>query len=232
MDLLAQQPSQRFAGAGQHALNAAIRIAAVLPLSWHILSLSRHAREMARGRSRSGPAPPPASPPVRDKYLARLAVLREGSEVVLFSGCASAKGTGPGPRWPVASPAWPEARRRPGRLPGSPRIPTAKLFTVTNALVALLAAGMAGQAAVFLPRPTGFQAAANSCRTHRVCSRTPAPVGRALHGAWPRRETQAWPVAGARSAPVLCGRVSARRPRMRFTRSGRRYRSVMSLGEL
>src|SRR5580692_9555848 len=44
--LFAQQLSDAFAGSGQALFNATILIAAVLMLSWHILWMSRHAREM------------------------------------------------------------------------------------------------------------------------------------------------------------------------------------------
>src|SRR6516162_3764610 len=46
--LFAQQLSNAFAGSGQNAFNAAILIAAVLMLSWHVLWMSSHAREMVR----------------------------------------------------------------------------------------------------------------------------------------------------------------------------------------
>src|ERR1700724_1848319 len=46
--LFAQQLSETFQGSGQAVFNAAILIAAVLMLSWHILWMSRHAREMVR----------------------------------------------------------------------------------------------------------------------------------------------------------------------------------------
>ena len=44
--LFAQQLSEAFQGSGQAVFNAAILIAAVLMLSWHILWMSRHARTM------------------------------------------------------------------------------------------------------------------------------------------------------------------------------------------
>jgi len=81
-----------------------------------------------------------------------IAVLREGSEVVLFLfGIAASGGTDPlamlgGGVIGVAGGAaisWVIYR-------GLVAIPMHRLFAVTNGLVALLAAGMAGQAAVYL----------------------------------------------------------------------------------
>src|SRR5271167_3079150 len=46
--LFAQQMSDAFAGSGQELFNAAILIGAVGMLSWHILWMSRHSREMVR----------------------------------------------------------------------------------------------------------------------------------------------------------------------------------------
>jgi high-affinity iron transporter len=79
-------------------------------------------------------------------------VLREGSEVVLFLfGIAASGGTDPlqmatGGLLGVTGGALVTFLIYRGLL----IIPTSKLFSVTNALVALLAAGMAGQAAVLL----------------------------------------------------------------------------------
>jgi high-affinity iron transporter len=145
--------SEAFAGSGQELFNAAILIIAVFMLGWHTLWMARHARELtaemtALGRSvRSG-----------ERTLATMAlvvavaILREGSEVVLFLyGIAASGGGAPaamllgglgGIGLGVAL-SWLIYR-------GLLAIPTGKLFSVTNALLSLLAAGMAGQAAVYL----------------------------------------------------------------------------------
>ncbi len=182
--VFAQQLSDLFAGSGQSVFNAAILIAAVLMLSWHILWMSRHAREMVRdvetlgARITAGEATLLAMATV-----VAVAVLREGSEVVLFLyGIASASGTQPaamlaGGLVGVAGGAavsWLIYR-------GLLAIPTARLFAVTNALVALLAAGMAGQAAVFLAQANWVPSLGDQLwDTSALLSDASLP-GRALH---------------------------------------------------
>ena len=145
--------SDAFQGAGQEVFTAAILLFAVVMLSWHILWMSRHAREMAAEMRAVGQA-------VRmgQRSLAALAVvvavavLREGSEVVLFLyGIAAASDTAPmslagGGVAGLALASvvsWLLYR-------GLVIIPLHRLFQITNGLIALLAAGMAGQAAAVL----------------------------------------------------------------------------------
>ena len=145
--------SDAFAGTGQEVFTAAILIFAVVMLSWHILWMSHHARTMAAELRQVGQA-------VRlgQRSLAALAavvavaVMREGAEVVLFLyGVVTASHTtavalaGGG----VAGLAL--ACLACGLLyRGLVIIPLHRLFSVTNGLIALLAAGMAGQAAAVL----------------------------------------------------------------------------------
>jgi high-affinity iron transporter len=145
--------SDAFEGAGQEVFTASILCFAVVMLSWHILWMSHHARSVARELRQVGQA-------VRlgQRSLAALAgvvavaVLREGSEVVLFLyGIAAASDTAPlamavGGMAGLAlacGVSWLLYR-------GLVSIPLHRLFSVTNGLIALLAAGMAGQAAAVL----------------------------------------------------------------------------------
>jgi high-affinity iron transporter len=145
--------SNAFQGAGQEVFTAAILIFAVVMLSWHILWMSHHAREMAAEMRKVGQA-------VRlgQQSLAALAVvvavavMREGSEVVLFLyGIAAASDSAPlslaagGAAGLVLACAMSWLLYR-----GLVAIPLHRLFSVTNGLIALLAAGMAGQAAAVL----------------------------------------------------------------------------------
>src|SRR5271157_4678115 len=86
--------SQLFSGNGQELFNAAILSFAVLMLGWHNVWMARHGRELAAEMRAAGEAVVEGS-----KSLAALAavvtiaVLREGSEVVLFLyGVAAAEG--------------------------------------------------------------------------------------------------------------------------------------------
>ena len=142
-----------FAGSGQEVFNATVLLIAVAMLSWHQLWMASHGRQIASEMKAMG----------RDVALGRksmlamavvvgVAVLREGSEVVLFlygiaasshegwarlmSGGAAGVGLGALLSWLLYR--------------GLLAIPVSRLFAVTGWLIALLAAGMAGQAAAIL----------------------------------------------------------------------------------
>ena len=182
--LFAQQLSEAFQGSGQAMFNAGVLIAAVLMLSWHILWMSRHAREMVQdfkalgGKLRSGDSTLFAM-----AMVVAIAVLREGSEVVLFLfGIAASGGTNPmamlaGGLLGVAGGAVISMAIYRGLL----AIPTGKLFAVTNGLVALLAAGMAGQAAVYLVQANLIPSLGDQIWDTSWLLRDDGLVGRALH---------------------------------------------------
>ena len=149
----AQRLSEAFSGTGQELFNAAILIAATVMLGWHNVWMARHGRELSREMKALG-----SSVAGGDRTLIAMAVvvavaiLREGSEVALFLfGIAASGGEQPlsmlvGGLCGVAAGALMSWLIYRGLL----AIPVGKLFTVTNWLLAFLAAGMAGQAAVFL----------------------------------------------------------------------------------
>ena len=142
-----------FNGSGQEVFNACILIVAVLMLGWHQIWMASHGRQMAGEMKAMG----------RDVALGRrslfamalvvgVAVLREGAEVVLFLYGIAASGH-EGWQALIAGGAIGVAL---GALVsfllyrGLVAIPVSKLFAVTGWLIALLAAGMAGQAAAIL----------------------------------------------------------------------------------
>lgn len=144
---------EAFQGAGQEVFTASILAFAVVMLTWHVGWMSHHGREMAAEMRRVGED-------VRLGHRSLLAlacvvavaVMREGSEVVLFLfGIAAASDSAPlslavGGAAGLALAgvvSWLLYR-------GLVIIPLHRLFTVTNTLIALLAAGMAGQAAATL----------------------------------------------------------------------------------
>ena len=112
-----------------------------------------------------------------------VAVLREGSEVVLFllaSPAPAARRTRP--CWRAARWAWRRARRfRRLMYYGLLAIPPGKLFSVTAWLITLLAAGMAAQAVLFLQQAGYLQFLTRRCGTRRGCCRRTASFGRLLH---------------------------------------------------
>ena len=142
-----------FYGSGQELFNASILFIAVAMLTWHNVWMAGHGREMAREMKRVG-----AEVSAGERSLAALAivvgvaVLREGSEVVLFLyGIASTGGTSNasmllGGTLGLAGGAAMSALMYFGLL----TIPPGRLFSVTSWLITLLAAGMAAQGALFL----------------------------------------------------------------------------------
>jgi high-affinity iron transporter len=140
-------------GMGQEVFNAAILLTAVVMLGWHTVWMASHGRALtaevgAVGRAVAGGARPLWALAV----VVGVAVLREGSETVLFlygiaaGGADGAAALLAGGLVGIAAGALLGAALYLGLL----RIPLRHLFTVTNWMVMLLAAGMAAQAAQFL----------------------------------------------------------------------------------
>jgi high-affinity iron transporter len=145
--------SDAFEGIGQEIFTAGILCFAVIMLSWHILWMSRHARTMTAELREVGTAVRLGQ---RSLFalaaVIAVAVMREGSEVVLFlygivvashTSAVSLAVGGAGGLVLAALLSWLLYR-------GLVVIPLHRLFSVTNGLIALLAAGMAGQAAAVL----------------------------------------------------------------------------------
>jgi high-affinity iron transporter len=176
--------SQLFHGSGQELFNACILGFAVLMLGWHNVWMARHGRELAAEMRAAGEAVVEGS-----KSLAALAavvtiaVLREGSEVVLFLyGVAAAEGGASS-----------------GMLVGGliglvlgalvclltylglVTIPMRYLFAVTSTLIALLAAGMAAQAIAFLEQADILTALDETVWDTSWILRDGSFLGRALH---------------------------------------------------
>jgi len=149
----AAQIAGLFAGSGAELFNAAILLLAVGMLTWHNVWMASHGRDMAAEARRIGGAVASG-----DRTLSALAivvgiaVLREGSEVVLFlygianQGGSSAAALLSGGALGLAAGAALSAVIYFGLV----AIPMHRLFAVTTALITLLAAGMAAQAILFI----------------------------------------------------------------------------------
>jgi len=144
--------SQAFEGAGQEMFNASVLGIAVLMLMWHNAWMARHGREIAEEMRTVGHAVSEGAKPLTAlAIVVGLAVLREGSEVVLFLYGIFASGTSGldlllGGLLGVAAGAAFTALTYFGLL----AIPSRHIFSVTTWLIALLAAGMAAQSVQFL----------------------------------------------------------------------------------
>ena len=144
--------SDAFQGAGQELFNASVLGAAVIMLMWHNAWMARHGREIADEMRRVGAAVSEGARPLTAlAVVVGLAVLREGSEVVLFLYGIMLQGTSAsallvGGVLGIAAGAAFTALTYFGLL----AIPSRHIFSVTTWLIALLAAGMAAQSVQFL----------------------------------------------------------------------------------
>ncbi len=143
-----------FSGMGQELLNAAILCVAVVMLTWHNVWMARHGGELAGELRSAGQAVAEGSKSLLAlSVVVGVAVLREGSEVVLFMYGVLAGGDS---GWDVVLGGF--AGLVLGAIVclltyfGLVRIPMRTLFATTTVLIALLAAGMAAQAAAFLEK--------------------------------------------------------------------------------
>jgi high-affinity iron transporter len=176
--------SNLFAGMGQELFNAAILIVAVVMLTWHNVWMARHGKELAGELAAAGKAVVDGSKSLFAlAVVVGVAVLREGSEVVLFLYGVLAAGGDTG--WGVALGGF--AGLALGALVcmltyfGLVRIPTRALFATTTLLIALLAAGMAAQAAAFLEKANWLTAMDNVVWDSGWLLSDTGLVGKALH---------------------------------------------------
>src|ERR1700722_17100369 len=176
--------SELFGGSGQEIFNAAILGFAVLMLTWHNVWMSRHGRKLVDELRAAGEAVVAGSKSLLAlAIVVAIAVLGGGSEVVLFLyGVAAAQG---GASWALVAGAVV------GLILGSLvclmtylgliTIPTRYLFSVTSALIALLAAGMAAQAIAFLEQANILTALDETVWDTSWILSDSSFLGRALH---------------------------------------------------
>ena len=173
-----------FNGSGQELFNAAILLAAVGMLTWHNAWMAGHGRELAREVRAVGSAVAAGERPLTAlAIVVGVAVLREGSEVVLFlygilaAGGTSVAGMLAGGAVGIALGAALSALIYLGLL----AVPAHRLFAVTTGLITLLAAGLAAQAVFFLQQADYLQGLATPLwNTSWLLSDDSIP-GRLLH---------------------------------------------------
>jgi high-affinity iron transporter len=145
--------SDAFNGTGQEIFTASVLGIAVVMLGWHVTWMSAHARELSAQMKAAG----------QDVRLGRrslaalatvvgVAVLREGAEVVLFLYGIAAGGQQSASELAIGGIIGLALAMLASYAlyRGLTAIPVHRLFGVTNWLILLLAAGMAGQAAATL----------------------------------------------------------------------------------
>jgi high-affinity iron transporter len=138
-----------FEGSGQELFNASILLLAVGMLTWHNVWMASHGRELATRTKKIGAAVSEGQEPITAlAFVCGLAVLREGSEVVLFlygvstSGGTSSFGILIGGLLGLLGGAGVSLFIYLGML----KIPVRYFFSVTSGLITVLAAGLAAQA--------------------------------------------------------------------------------------
>jgi high-affinity iron transporter len=179
----AESIAAAFEGVGQEILNAAILLLAVVMLAWHSAWMQRHGAEIAREMRSAGHDVAAGNRPSYVLALVvGLAVLREGSEVVLFLHGIAAGGTERRPLLAGASFGL-AAGAAAGALMylGLLRIPARHVFSVTGLLLVLLAAGMAGQAAGSLVQAGVLPALAEPVWDSSSFLPERGPIGQLLH---------------------------------------------------
>jgi high-affinity iron transporter len=182
--LFAAEIASAAAGIGQELLNAGILFLAVGMLGWHNIWMSRHGRELAATAREVGDAVISGARPLYVlAVVVGLAVLREGSETVLFlygiaaGGGLSAGSVLAGGTLGLAGGVAVGAALYLGLL----RIPTRRLFTVTSWMVLLLAAGMASQAAGYLVQADLLPPLGNAVWDTSAVLTEDSVLGKALH---------------------------------------------------
>ena len=176
--------SNLFAGMGQELFNALILAVAVVMLTWHNVWMARHGKDLAGELAAAGRAVAEGSKSLLAlAVVVGVAVLREGSEVVLFLYGVLAAGSDTASSVALGGLS--------GLLLGAlvcmltylglVSIPARALFSTTTVLIALLAAGMAAQAAAFLERANWLTALDNVVWDSGWLLSDSSILGKALH---------------------------------------------------
>jgi high-affinity iron transporter len=180
----AGQIGSLFQGAGQDLFNATILLLAVLMLTWHNVWMASHGRAMAREMRQVGAAVAAGERPLFAlAIVVGVAVLREGSEIVLFLyGIAAAGGASTvamliGGAIGLAGGVAVSALIYFGLL----AVPAHRLFAVTSGLITLLAAGLGAQAVVFLQQAGYFETLTTTVWNSSAILSQDSLFGRLLH---------------------------------------------------
>jgi high-affinity iron transporter len=140
-------------GMGQEVFNAAIMFLAVFMLTWHCIWMSKHGRELAASARAVGQDVQEGRKPLAAlAVVVGVAVLREGSEVVLFLYGIAVGGDNQAGQMAIGGVLGLAGGVALGAAMyfGLLQIPTKRLFAVTNLLIILLASAMASQGVAYL----------------------------------------------------------------------------------
>jgi high-affinity iron transporter len=170
-------------GMGQDWFNASVLLAAAAMIGWHVIWMARHGRVLAADAGRFGNDVSEGRRPLTALMIVvALAVLREGSEVVLFGYGLLSGGSGAGDLLTggllgVLSGVAAGVAMYAGLL----RIPMRHFFRATNGLLMLLAAGLTASAAGFLAQADVLPTLANPLWDTSALLSDESWLGRTLH---------------------------------------------------
>ena len=170
-------------GIGQEVFNAAVLLAAVAMLGWHVTWMSSHGKQMVQQMHRVTDSVKAGSSSIAILLaVVALAVLREGSEIVLFlfgmaAGGADQLGFFAGVPLGLASGVAVGFLLYFGLL----RIPLRYFFSATNWMLVVLAAGLASSAAGFLIQANVLPAWGNQVWDTSWLLTNGSIVGQAVH---------------------------------------------------
>jgi len=179
----AERLASAMSGMGQEWFNALVLLAATAMIGWHVVWMARHGKQLAMEAGRFGDDVSAGRRPLAAlMVVVALAVLREGSEVVLFgygmvAGGSSTDGLVGGGLLGLLSGVAVGAAMYAGLL----RIPMRHFFRATNGLLILLAAGLAAAAAGFLNQADVLPTLANPLWDSGWLLADDSWLGRALH---------------------------------------------------
>jgi high-affinity iron transporter len=176
--------AEAMAGVGQEIFNASILLVAVVMLIWHNVWMASHGRELAADVKRVGAAVRTGSTSVVALgVVCAVAVMREGSEIVLFMYGLVASSGSTAAELLVGSLLGLVAGVGLTALTylGLVAIPQRRLFAVTTTLISLLAAGLAAQAVVFLQQAGVLTMMVETAWDTSAILSDSSLVGRVLH---------------------------------------------------
>ncbi len=181
--ILANVASSVFSGNGQAMLNAVILLSAVAMLTWHNVWMSAHGRQLSSEVKAVGLDVRSGERPLTALLIITLAaVMREGSEAVLFLWAIATSGE-QGLNMVLGGLGGVVAGILVGLLLylGLLRIPVRHFFSITSWLILLLASGLAAQAAGFLNQIGLVPSLGNAVWNTSTILNQSSMVGQLLH---------------------------------------------------
>ena len=181
--ILANVASSVFSGNGQAMLNAVILLSAVAMLTWHNVWMSAHGRQLSSEVKAVGLDVRSGERPLTALLIITLvAVMREGSEAVLFLWAIATSGE-QGLNMLLGGLGGVVAGILVGLLLylGLLRIPVRHFFSITSWLILLLASGLAAQAAGFLSQMGLVPSLGNAVWNTSTILNQSSMVGQLLH---------------------------------------------------